>query len=309
MPTATAASTADQLRALDAAPIIVASHPRSGTHLTIDLLRRQFGSCDAAKQFGERNDRVYLPLDGLRPERDTLSDQTALDIIRRVPRPIVKTHLLPGYREFTGKSRVWVDWLRDRAQIIYVYRDGRDVMCSLQHAAHNWAPNETLSITPYIQQSRHGMSVAKYWAEHVRQWMDRPNVLAIEYKQIIKSPRETLEKIGRFLGMAPRMREPYLPPVIKSAWHSRLIRLMYRHPPSTALVPGKVFRSRAPKWREAFDEQTCQVFQQEAGDMLVQLGFESDDTWTSRQRQPQIHVADGKQLLDRMAGASQPASN
>src|SRR4051794_27731921 len=41
-------------------PVVVASHPRSGTHLLIDLLRRQFPACASWKYPLERMDRLYL---------------------------------------------------------------------------------------------------------------------------------------------------------------------------------------------------------------------------------------------------------
>ena len=44
-------------------PILIASHPRSGTHLTIDLLRKQFQECQSYKRLGEPFDRLYLALE------------------------------------------------------------------------------------------------------------------------------------------------------------------------------------------------------------------------------------------------------
>ena len=46
-------------------PVIVASHPRSGTHLLMDTLRRQFKACRSWKWPGERLDRLYCSVDEL----------------------------------------------------------------------------------------------------------------------------------------------------------------------------------------------------------------------------------------------------
>lgn len=46
-------------------PIIVASHPRSGTHLTMDLLRKQFPACVTYKLPTQPLDRLYLALEAL----------------------------------------------------------------------------------------------------------------------------------------------------------------------------------------------------------------------------------------------------
>ncbi|MCC6580635.1 MAG: sulfotransferase domain-containing protein [Phycisphaeraceae bacterium] len=260
------------------APVIVASHPRSGTHLTIDLLRRQFADCDAAKWWGERNDRVYLPLEPL--ARGALNPAVALRVLRRAKRPVIKTHFLPDFAKFTGDARVWIDWLFEKGTFIYVYRDGRDVMSSLHHASHNWAPDEELTFGPYLRQQREGFSLPRLWAEHVERWGRIPGVRMYEYKQILKFPKVTLDELAQALGCVCRERQPMLPPRMISAWHSRWVRLIHRRPPSTALVPGKFFASKAPSWRDMFiREEDRRFFHDQAGRMLVQLGFETSDAW------------------------------
>ncbi len=59
-------------------PIEVASHMRSGTHLMIDLLRRQFADCGSWKWPGERNDMLYLPLDALTQPTAAWNESRAL---------------------------------------------------------------------------------------------------------------------------------------------------------------------------------------------------------------------------------------
>lgn len=44
-------------------PVIVASHPRSGTHLTLDLIRRQFPACEKTKSFFSMRELPYINLD------------------------------------------------------------------------------------------------------------------------------------------------------------------------------------------------------------------------------------------------------
>ncbi len=46
-------------------PIIIATHKRSGTHLTIDTFRRQFLECNSWKYPGEPLDRLYLSLESV----------------------------------------------------------------------------------------------------------------------------------------------------------------------------------------------------------------------------------------------------
>src|SRR4051794_28399866 len=54
-------------------PIVVVSHPRSGTHLMMDALRLNFRECRAWKRPGEPLERLYLNLDSLTCAESLLS--------------------------------------------------------------------------------------------------------------------------------------------------------------------------------------------------------------------------------------------
>ena len=58
-------------------PILIASHPRSGTHLTIDFLRRQFSPCSSWKHWGESLDNLYLPLEAITAQQKGISIEKA----------------------------------------------------------------------------------------------------------------------------------------------------------------------------------------------------------------------------------------
>ncbi len=76
------------------APILIISHPRSGTHLTIDSLRRQFEECKSYKYPFETQSHLYLPIEGFleKIDRKRLTERKALKIIQRPQRPIIKMH-------------------------------------------------------------------------------------------------------------------------------------------------------------------------------------------------------------------------
>lgn len=79
-------------------PIIVASHPRSGTHLTMDLLRKQFPVCATYKFPTQSLDQLYLALEALSaPPRESISEARALKILKKSQRPIIKTHACPTF--------------------------------------------------------------------------------------------------------------------------------------------------------------------------------------------------------------------
>ena len=85
--------------------VVLATHRRSGTHLTLDLLRRHFPPCRARKWPLEGLDSLYLNLERLIDPRQRISEQRALDILGRAPRPIVKTHGLPDFLPWQNHTR------------------------------------------------------------------------------------------------------------------------------------------------------------------------------------------------------------
>ena len=64
-------------------PVVVASHPRSGTHLTLDLLRKQFPACASYKLPAQPLDRLYFALEALSapPQRSISEGQSAENFV------------------------------------------------------------------------------------------------------------------------------------------------------------------------------------------------------------------------------------
>jgi hypothetical protein len=85
-------------------------------------------------------------------------------------------------------------------QVIYLVRDGRDVMVSLKHYMENKAGKEidllSLFTADQIWPCR--------WDEHVVAWQENPyraNILIVKYEDLLQSPQEELQKISRFLNV------------------------------------------------------------------------------------------------------------
>ncbi len=262
-------------------PVFVASHPRSGTHVTIDLIRRQFAECRSWKWPGEYLDHVYLDVDHMRAGHGWLiAPSKANRLLRRAPRPVVKTHCRPGFRELGAAYAGFVASLYASGRTVYVYRDGRDVLCS----AHVWLqiadPSARVTLAEFLRQpdAATGLNRVSTWAEHVRAWRARPGVLAVAYEDVLAEPRAAIERIGEHLGLSPRLVEPYLPKRFRGRWHRLWERATRVHPQTTAVL-GR-FRGREPaKWRQAFGADDRAFFQEHAGDLLRELGYAADDRW------------------------------
>lgn len=260
-------------------PIIVAAHPRSGTHLLIDLLRRQFRESASWKYWGERNDRLYLTLDTAitgKPSRDL---SKAVSVLKRVPRPVIKTHYLPGFdRGFFADQSTVVDgpWreIIDRSQIIYVYRDGRDVLRSLHAFMASFDKAVRVSFPEFLRQEHAGQNRVIRWAKHVTEWRHQPDVFFVSYEAIIADTSCVLRDLAAFLQMEPLYDKPLLPPRMRGVWHSRWNRAFRMKPESTAIVArGRFHWGTEGRWQQTYTPEELEYFCTQAGATLQGLGY------------------------------------
>ena len=282
----------DLLKSWPTKPIVIATHPRSGTHLTIDTLRKQFPPCDSWKWPGERLDRLYLSLDSLLTTPPQITDQVAGRILRRADRILIKTHrmppdALPGTnRSFWLLPESWMQALMDHTQIIHAYRDGRDVMVSYHAFCQRYDPEARCGLGRFIRQTNHGMSHAKMWAHHTRVWDQAPGVVSLKFEDLRRRTREALEALGQQLGMTPLMQEPLIPKPFSGLWASRWARLAGIRPRCTTIIGRGVRTTKKTSWRESLSDQDRDFFHHEAGDRLMELGYEPSSAWTNTDGPP-----------------------
>jgi len=271
-------------------PIITATHPRSGTHLTIDLLRKQFGACQGWLWFGETLHHLYLDLDHLAEDCSPCKTiGKARDILSRAERPIVKTHSLPTLDRFRGTHKAFAEQIMEDATIFYVVRDGRDVLCS----AHVWMkshhPEARCPLSDFLRQTKSGASRVKQWADHVRAWSSRSDVHVLHFEEIVSQPRSVIEQIGSILGLTPTYERPYLPEKIKQGGRlAAYWRRLTRQFESTA-IPGRYNGEEPQDWRDAFTQDDRRFFHQEAGDVLIESGYVTDHHWIEKAHRADEH--------------------
>jgi hypothetical protein len=264
-------------------PIMVASHPRSGTHLTIDLLRKQFEACKSWLWPLETPHHLYLSLGHLSPSHShTISLAKAKNILRRPDRPIIKTHDTPDFQELSGSSREFARSLRELADIIYVVRDGRDVMASTHVWIQQSREDARRPFTDFLRYDIGGTTWPEEWARHVHAWTDLDGVLVLQFEDILSSPRETINLLSERLDLPPLYTEPYLPePASVSERWSDYLRRLTRNHESTA-ISGRYDGHQPVNWREALDEEDRRLLDEKMGDTLIELGYEFDHSWICR---------------------------
>ncbi|MGH0033071.1 MAG: sulfotransferase domain-containing protein [Myxococcota bacterium] len=257
--------------------IVLATHRRSGTHLTLDLLRRQFADCASTKRVGESLAELYLNLERLVDARRPISQERALALLGRAPRPIVKTHALPDFAPWQPDHAEFVRELLADADVYNVHRDGRDVLASLHLYQRAFDPAARVPVSEFLRQKHEGMSRPAFWAHHVLRWRDTPGVRTLAYHEIVGDPRGTVARLARELALEPLLREPLLPRRLSSVWEARWLRLARR--PEVTTVLGDRRGARPVPWRESFSAEDRAFFAGEAGHALVALGYEDDDGW------------------------------
>jgi len=261
-------------------PVIVATHPRSGTHLVLDFIRKQFADCRSWKYLAETKNHLYLDIDPLlfssricKNDRDKI--RFAQKILKRAKHPTIKTHCLKRHLDHHSQ---WSNKLIEKSKIVYVVRDGRSVLCSLHPFVKGYSEKAQCSFRDFIRQESNGMSRCKKWANHVTEWMNTPDILFIRFEDVIKNTEATLAKIGEHLDLKPLYINPLLPKSIQSRRESIWLALTQLSPESTTHMNFSD-QPKGKKYTELFSPEDRAFFQQETGDLLVRLGYESSDAW------------------------------
>lgn len=264
---------------LNIRPIVVASHPRSGTHLMMDCLRLNFAECRSWKFWGQKTDSLYLDLDRVVSHSRRLTMEQIERSIRRAQRPIIKTHALADFRHvFVGRhdpfSPRLIEFLKKHASFIYIHRDGRD---SLSSGFVHWGARRGCStLGDYLRQPDENQSSrAAAWSHHVRSWLAEPGVLRVSMEQLLSDPQIALSQFASKLGLtAPR--PPFrLPRIRKPHLLSRLLCALSMRSESTAVL----LTEHPHDWRQLLSHDDRAVFHRDAGELLIELGYEKSDRW------------------------------
>jgi len=246
-------------------PIVIATHMRSGTHLTLDLLRRQFQSCNAWKFPGEANDSMYLALDVLSGLKASWGEKRARRILSRSRRPLLKVHWTrPDLSNLRANHADLADWLEEEAVFLHVVRHPYKVLASM------WAWECSFSQKRITLNAQWVSQKILHWVNHVQSWKARPDCELLRFEDIVHNTTETLQRIGCILGEAPQLVTPLLPPKLRGRWHSRLNRLLAIKPKSTEILTCE----KASTFHQYFFNTNLQtVLEQHASPLMAELGY------------------------------------
>jgi sulfotransferase 6B1 len=252
-------------------PILLGiSFPKSGTHLLDQIL---LGFSNVAP-FSKRLHSFYAEYEG-ESGRKRAPEQalTWLDSLR--PCDVASAHLF-------ARDEV-VNRVCTSAFVPYfIFRDPRDVVVShvfyvtdmaARHVHHDhyvslpdFNSRLNVSILGRLDAGMEFPDIAARFSPYLG-WLDHPEVLSIHFEDLMNDRAATLTRIlEHFLARVP----------FHSPRHSILESLESSIDPSKSVT----FRSgKTGEWKQHFTNEHKEIFKDVAGDLLIKLGYESDNDW------------------------------
>jgi hypothetical protein len=189
------------------------------------------------------------------------------------------------------------------AKVIHIIRDGRDQAVSMLHHVWNRStdqggvqtlkPGESERREIYrkdpkkLLQTGEGMFTEERLRGAARSWNARvgktaedgpallgPNYTEVRYEDLLELPNEEVGRLARFLGADTS--EKAVQQAVDSASFERLSKGRERGQEDTSSFYRK---GVAGDWNNYFTERDKEIYKEEAGELLIRLGYERDLDW------------------------------
>ncbi|MEM6393439.1 MAG: sulfotransferase domain-containing protein [Planctomycetota bacterium] len=251
-------------------PIVIVSHRRSGTHLTLDTLRLNFPETRGWKWPTRPQRDLYTVVEHLTQGNEPID--RLLRRAGRAQRPLFKAHSDPGLPALQQSHPELHAWLYQHADWVYVYRDVRRVMCSLHLYMRRFSPDALKPLAEFIRQEDHGRNRITAWRQHVEGWLDAPDarVIPIAFESLINDRVHTIRRLGNHLRLQPMPDEPRLPAKLRSRFHSRVQRVLTVRPQATTTV-GRSDGLQPVDWRQELTPDDLAWIDQQIGPLPQRL--------------------------------------
>lgn len=192
------------------------------------------------------------------------------------------------------------------ARVIHTIRDGRDVAVSLMH--HSWRkavdqggvrhlePAEIETRESYREnpqmflESGEGIFTEERLRKMAENWRDRvgktvedgptllgENYIEVRYEDLLQRPEEEAGRLFEFLGSESD--EETVRRCVESASFENRSGGRKQGQEEEPLARTKYRKGIAGDWENFFTERDREIFKEVAGNLLIKLGYESDDDW------------------------------
>jgi len=189
------------------------------------------------------------------------------------------------------------------ARVIHIIRDGRDQAVSMLHHVWNRSTDQggvqTLKPGEFerrevyrkdqqkLLQTGEGMFTEERLRGAARSWNSRvgktsedgpillgQNYTEVRYEDLLARPNEEVSRLAGFLGADTR--EKAIQQAVSSASFEKLSKGRERGQEDTSSFYRKGI---AGDWRNYFTERDKEIYKEEAGELLIRLGYERDLVW------------------------------
>jgi hypothetical protein len=193
-------------------------------------------------------------------------------------RPLIKTHVTPDLEMVKDSAqRELFHFLLPESDHVYVVRDGRDVMVSYFYFQKKFSSTST-NFSDYLRspQRMDHRTVVKYWVDHVIQWRELlGQEKFIYFESLRQNMIETVTSLGHSLGLT-RNHCAIEPINMDKQRIIRAFKCALGIQQSTAVLPGY---GNSNQWASHFSESDKDFFKEVAGQLLIDLGYETDMDW------------------------------
>jgi hypothetical protein len=257
--------------ALQKVPAVVGNAmPKSGSHLIIQVLQ-------GLTYLGPFVNPGFPPLNRTEDNRK-LDDAAILANIRSMR----SGDIAYGYLQ-ANQSYVPALTAPGMASV-FVYRDPRDMIISHifyatqiheEHWMHTYYTEALHTMEERIEAAIRGVEepgseltpIRERYARYMG-WLQVPSVLSLRFEDLILHQQEALGSLLDYLakrGFNPRVERDQAIAVLQEAIAPRR--------------SGTYRKAKPGNWREHFTEANKAQFKEQAGDLLIELGYEAGDDW------------------------------
>jgi hypothetical protein len=175
--------------------VVVVSHPRSGTHLTIDFVRRNFPSFRRSLPIWKSSSYLLYNLDAAVGPRNSPTAASASGAL------IVKTHTMSAPAE-VATELAQVHGIGS-AVFIYPYRRFSQTMQSFKQFSRFAGRLEQFVASPDAYFRQPGASVGETAKLHAANWLSCQQAWVLSVESLLDHPDRTVQILGDLLDEVP----------------------------------------------------------------------------------------------------------
>lgn len=165
--------------------------------------------------------------------------------------------------------------LKFPAAIVHLIRDGRDVVVSKYFYERDFCVDNGIYQHFDIPFDEYVPQVAREWRNYILAWHEVMPQAVCQYENFLADPRRALQHVFAQLGIIVSCAD------LSKAVEANIKDKMRRSLDNAFQHNSFIRKGIAGDWRNYFSDTHIQAFKEQAGDALIQLGYEIDGDWTN----------------------------